>query len=180
MAKRRKATPMDAMIDTLAVPNPHGLRVPDLMRVRGEIAYHEDRVTAARSLRDDPFGQMHARRQIGSAQYRAGREYQATFEAAGVGRLRSPGDIREHVDGGQIASDGMTDHQLAAAKRLARWRYRLGREGAALVDAVLIGKQTLRDIADEGSAMPGKAATTYLGHRFRECLTTLARDMGFA
>lgn len=167
-------------MDTMAVPNPHGMVVPDIRRVRGETIYREDRVTVGRSLRDDPFGQMHARRQVGTAQYRAGREYQATFEAAGVGRLRSPGDIREHVDGGQIASDGMTDQQLAAAKRLARWRYRLGKEGTALVDAVLIGKQTLRAIADNGRPMPGKAATTYLGHRFRECLTTLAKDMGLA
>ena len=177
MAKRRKET-LD--MDTMAVPNPHGLTVPDLRRVRGELAYYEDRVTVCRQLRDDPLGQMHARRQIGAAQYRAGREYQATFEAAGVGRMRSSGDIREHVDGGQIASDGMTDHQLAAAKRLARWRYKLGQEGAALVDDVLIGKQTLRQIADGGQRMPSKAEAVFLGHRFRECLTTLARDMGFA
>lgn len=173
MAKRRKET-LD--MDTMAVPNPHGLTVPDLRRVRGELAYYEDRVTVGRQLRDDPLGQMHARRQIGAAQYRAGREYQATFEAAGVGRMRSSGDIREHVDGGQIASDGMTDHQLAAAKRLARWRYRLGRRLAAIVDAVLIDKRTLREVSDAGRAMPGKRATRDIGVEFRRALSIIARE----
>lgn len=165
-------------IATTMVPNPLRERVPQLRTIDRELAYVEDRVRTERALRDDPLGQMHQRRQIGESQYAAGREFQRAWEAAGS-PLRSSGDIREHVDGGQIAADGITDARMAAGKLLASWRSLLGRDGYKLVEAVLIDKHTIRQIADAGSMMPGKAATTFMGHLFRRQLSLLAKAMGF-
>ena len=162
-----------------SVPNPHGVRVPDLEERRGELVYIEQRITATRSLRDDPLGQMHSRKQIGPAQYRAGREYQATREDQGIGRGRSSSELREHVDGGQIASDGVTEAKQKAARKVDRWKTLLGSDWW-VVEAVLIDKRTIRQIADASDLMSGKAATTFYGHLFRRQLTMLARDMGFA
>lgn len=176
-------------MDTIAVPNPHRELVPRLRHSRPsesgarELTYHEDRVTVQRSTRGDLIGFMHSRGQLGEGtwgdvRYVAARRYQGAAETLAGGQ-RSSGDIRERVDGGHIASDGLTDARRDAARYLARWRARLGADGASLVDAVLIKGMTLRTIGDSGRAMmPGKAATTFLGHRLRECLTTLAKDMG--
>lgn len=165
-------------IATTMVPNPLRERVPQLRTIDRELAYVEDRVRTGRALRDDPLGQMHQRRQIGESQYAAGREFQRAWEAAGS-PLRSSGDIREHVDGGRGASDGITDARMAAGKLLAEWRRILGRDGYSLVERVLIDKHTIRQIADAGSMMPGKAATTFMGHLFRRHLSLLAKAMGF-
>ena len=190
MPRKRKAKPMQTATalsaDTapMMVPDPgedaRYRRISASRHKDGVTSFREPLVQATRALRDDPLGLMHARKQIGEAQYRAGREWQRTHEAAGVGRLRSSGDIREHVDGGQIASDGITDHQRQAIARLAAWDRALGAQGARLVAAVLADKRSIRDIADNSGLMPGKAATTFMGHRFRECLSTLAKMMGYA
>lgn len=147
---------------------------------QGVTTFYEPRVAAVRTLRDDPLGLMHSRKQVGEAQYAAGRRYQATREAQGIGRSRSPGDIREHVDGGRIASDGITDDMVVAGKRIAAWRSRIGDDGYWLLEAVLIEKRSIREYADASPMMSGKAATTFYGHRFRECLSTLAKLMGLS
>ena len=162
---------------TMYVPNPLRERIPQLRVLERELTYIEDRIKVGRALRDDPLGQMHQRKQIGEAQYQAGRKFQSTWEAAGT-PLRSSGNIIEHVDGGRGASDGITDARMAAGKSLALWRKILGHE-YALVEAVLIDKRSIRELADTGSMMPGKAATTFTGHLFRRQLTVLAKAMGF-
>lgn len=178
------ATALSADTAPMMVPDPgedaRYRRIAASRHKDGVTSFREPLVQATRALRDDPLGLMHARKQIGEAQYRAGREWQRTHEAAGVGRLRSSGDIREPTDGGQIASDGITDHQRAALIRLNTWARALGTAGNRLVQAVLADKRSIREIADTGGMMPGKAATTFTGHRFRECLSTLAKMMGFA
>ena len=189
MPRKRKAKPMQTATalsaDTapMMVPDPgedaRYRRIAASRHKDGVTSFREPLVQATRALRDDPLGQMHARRQIGEAQYRAGREWQRVHEQAGVGRLRSSGDIREPVDGGQIANDGITDMQLAAMKKLAAWERRLGTAGNRIVVAVLAHKRSIRDVADTSGLMPGKAATTFMGHRFRECLSTLAKAMGY-
>ncbi len=169
---------MQTAAHTVMVPNPLRERVPQLRVIERELTYVEDKVRTERALRDDPLGQMHQRRQIGESQYAAGREFQRAWEAAGT-PLRSSGDIHEHVDGGRGASDGITDARMAAGKLLAQWRSILGRDGYSLVQAVLIDKATIRQIADAGAMMPGKAATTFMGHLFRRQLSALAKAMGF-
>jgi hypothetical protein len=163
---------------TTMVPNPHRELVPRLRVIDRELTYVEDRIRTERALRDDPLGQMHHRRQIGEAQYQAGRKFQATWEAAGT-PLRSPGNIIEHVDGGRGASDGITDKRVAAGKDLARWRSLLGHD-YALVEAVLIDKRSIRELADASRLMmPGPKSTVFHGHLFRRQLTALAKAMGF-
>lgn len=178
---------------TVKVADPSAFTVPDLHYERGLsapqivgegeggiITYIEPTVRRQANHRDDPIGYMFSRGQVGKAQYRAARQYQATREAEGIGRGRSPSDIREHVDGGKGPSDGLTDTRLAAAKKIARWRQMLGEDGYQIVEAVLIDKRQIRDIADSGTRMmPGKSATITLGHIFRRQLSLLAKDMGF-
>lgn len=170
-----------AATDTITVENPDARRKPFAVHMKGETTYREPRearVTLPRVLRDDPIGQMHSRRQITDAQYLVAREYQATREAMGIGTGRSPSDLREWVDGGQIASDGITDRQMRAAKLLAAWRVRLGDAGYRLIEAVLIDKRTIRQIADASPMMSGKAATTFYGHMLRHQLDVLGKAMG--
>lgn len=168
---------------TITVENPDAVRRPFAVHAKGETTYREPRefrVSVARVLRDDPIGQMHSRRQITDTQYHAAREYQETREAMGIGTGRSPSNLVEHVDGGQIASDGITDRQLRASKRIEAWRVRLGDAGYRLIEAVLIHKRTIREIADASPMMSGKAATTFYGHMFRQQLDVLAKAMGRA
>ena len=167
-------------VATVKVHDPSAFRVPDAPHVRGVTTYSKPMVRRTVNLRDDPLGLMHARKQIGPALYRAGREYQAIREAMGIGTGRSPSDLREHVDGGQIATDGITDERLAAAKKIAALRSRLGDDGYRLLEAILIDKRTVREIADASSMMSGKAATTFYGHLFRRQLAVAAKAWGFA
>jgi hypothetical protein len=136
-----------ASIATTMVPNPLRERVPQLRVIERELTYVEDRIRTERALRDDPLGQMHQRKQIGEAQYQAGRRFQQTWEAAGT-PLRSSGNIIEHVDGGRTASDGITDKRMAAAKLLDAWRQSLGESDYRFLQAVLIDKRSIREVAD--------------------------------
>jgi hypothetical protein len=136
------------------------------------------------NLRDDPLGHMYHRGReeirLGRAQYEAGRKWQRTYEMAGIGRVRSPSDIREHVDGGGIAHSGATDKQMQAHALLHHWRGVLGDRGAELVEAVLADKRTLRQMALKLHNEASAANIKYVGRRFRECLSTLAKEMGLA
>lgn len=161
----------------LDVPNPHGERVPQLRTVRGVLTYHEDRVRVERALRDDPLGQMHARRQISDAQYRAGREWQRYAEAAGT-PLRSSGDLQEPVDGSPRHRAGVTDAQLRAIRRRELWRDMLGGKGFLLCDAVLEDKASIREASMLLWYEDNPPMVRYVGRRFRECLDALAADLG--
>lgn len=173
---KRKGNP--PMLDTIEVQNPHGLIVPDIRVVRGELRYDQERVTVARSIRGDPLGEMHAKRQISDAQYAAGRRYQATSEAMGIGVSRSPGDIKEPVDGGLGPTDGLTDRKLDAAKQMDAWRQLLGARGFELVQLVLIAGRSHPWIARQLYGGATQANRRYVGRLFRDCLDQLAADMG--
>lgn len=166
---------MHAATSTVMVPNPLRERVPQLRVIERELTYVEDRVRVDRALRDDPLGQMHQRRQIGDAQYQAGRKFQSTWEAAGT-PLRSSGNIIEHVDGGRGASDGITDQRMAAGKLLAYFRSELGEADYKFLEAVLIDKATIRQVADASRLMmPGPKSTVFHGQLFRRILSLLAK-----
>ena len=136
------------------------------------------RVVVPRSLRDDPLGQMHDRAQITEPQYRAGRQVQADYELSGQGRIAGQDTTREPVDGGGYLRMPVTDSQIAAGRRLDRWRSTLGESGWAVCSAVLIDKRTVREMTQlyYGEASP--ANLKYAGRRFRECLDILAKRMG--
>src|SRR5262249_26008414 len=46
------------------------------------------RLSAAVRLKEDPLGRMHARHQLGQAQYLAGRAYQESYDATQLGLVR--------------------------------------------------------------------------------------------
>ncbi len=183
-AKLRIASERKALEIITEVSDPMAFSVPDVQHEMGETIYREQRIKAVATLRDDPLGHMHRKgrddTRVGSAQYHAGRRWQRIYEAAGIGRLRSPGDIREPVDGGGIAHSGATDRQMQAHKLLARYRGLLGAQGAIIVEDVLAEKRTLREVAQARYGGVESATIKYVGRRFRECLSTLAKDMGLS
>lgn len=137
-------------------------------------------IVATRSLRQDPLGQMHHRRQISEAQYEAGRRWQRLYEAAGP-RLKSPGDIAEPVDGSRPPRDGVTDWQIKAQDELKRYAALLGARQALLVHLVLADKLSLwtataRLFPHEVNQYRRK----FTGLWFRDALTTLAKAMALA
>ncbi len=164
MARRRKVKPM--LAETIEVRNP-----------RYEPGHPEElqRVTVRRALRDDPLARLHARRQIGEAQYRAGRTWQAAYEAAAIGHVGSIDPSNEPVDGSPHHHGPNLDRITKAARKLAQWDRLLGADGCAIVRDVLAERLTMAAIAYKRQF----GTEEYYGKRFRECLTCLARDMGY-
>ena len=151
------------------------------------------RILAVANLRNDPLGQMYHRGQLGPivigaddkseafARYRAGRLWQADYEAAGIGRIKSQDTTIEPVDGGGGASHqrfGVTDRQVQAMRRLRHWQKLLGSDGWRLTVTVLGDKRSVREATQVLYGEASKAKMTYAGHRFRECLDALAELMG--
>lgn len=130
-----------------------------------------------RSTRDDPLGDLHARKMIDEAQYQAGRAFQRHFETAarGVGAIDF---TKEAVDGGKIY-EGTTDAQMKASDALSIAYAKLGMNGQVIVHEVLVHSRTRRQMA-EARGLTGKKWEEYMGMRFRECLDCLALVYGFA
>lgn len=170
-------------VATIMVPNPSVVR-----RAATESVTHHQGVTTfkpppeekvkVQRAQSDVVGHMYDRRQIGEVLYAAARKFQETWERSGA-PFRSSGDMREFVDGGRGPSDGITDPRQKAMKAMIGYSHLLGVDGFVIVRKVLIDQLTIRQIADEGFAMPGKAATTFTGHLFRRQLSLLAKAMGF-
>ncbi len=165
MAKRR-GKPVQQIADTIDLPNP--------LYQRGHPAELRT-VTLVRALRDDPLGRLHARRQIGLAQYRAGRAWQSDHEDAATGRVGSVDPSNEPVDGSPKFGGPDLDRITKATRRLARWDRLLGPVGSVIVRYALAERMTMAQIAERF----GFADEAYYGKRLRECLNTLARDMGY-
>lgn len=155
-----------AVAATIDVPNP-----------RYQAGHPEElqRVTVVRALRDDPLGRLHARKQIGEAQYRAGRKWQEAYEAAAIGHVGSINPANEPVDGSRQYRIPNIDRITAAARSLCQWDRVLGQEGAVIVRRVLADRTTMAGIV----RVHGFGDEEYYGKRFRECLNTLAIEMGF-
>lgn len=160
----------DPMLVTAIVPNP---------------AEYAERVVnptvlVTRTLRNDPVGIMHAKRQIDDAQYEAARRWQADAEAAGP-RIGSSGFLQEPVDGGGHIRDGIAQRQLDAHKRLVHYAKLLGPRQHQLLVLVL----------EKGCSAWGATAALFpddltnerrrfTGQWFQEILSILARDMRLA
>lgn len=138
-----------------------------------------ERHAVLRSLRDDPLAHLHDRGHIGDAQFEAGRAWQRHYENSGIGGVRAIDFTKEAVDGRRY-DDALTDTQRQAVKELARLDRQLGQEGCALVRDVLGKGWTLSRCAESRGMAGQKHDQEYLGRRFRECLDTLAVELGFA
>ncbi len=132
-------------------------------------------IVVRRALRDDPLGRLHARRQIGAAQYRAGRAWQAAYEAAAIGHVGAIDPSNEPVDGTPQYGGPNLDRVTKAARSLAGWDQLLGATGCAVVRLLLAERLTTAGIA----VRFGFGDAEYWGKRFRECLNVLAHDMGY-
>lgn len=165
-AHDRRATEFNAGIIGFVQP----IEVDDPLELGGKLI-------VMRSTRDDPLGDLHARRMIDEAQYHAGRAFQNDFQKA----ERGPKAIdftKEAVDGG-VMPEPITEAQRGAARQLAIVYKALGQDGAALTHDVLVHNKTRAQIA-QSRGLTGRRWEEYYGMRFRECLDCLALVYGFA
>jgi hypothetical protein len=130
-----------------------------------------------RSLRNDPLGKLHSRRQIDEAQFQGGRAFQDDWEKAERGP-QAVDPTREYVDGGR-GREPITERQRKAVLRLSRAERELGADGSALVHEVLIQGLTMEQIGQRRD-LRGQRWIDYFARRFRECLDRLALIYGFA
>jgi len=120
-------------------PQVHDRRAREVSRgTRGHIVEVEvddpyeagAKISAVRSVRDDPLADHLARGHIDQAQFEAGRAFQKAFAVA----ERGPRAIgwTEAVDGG-LPAESLTDERLKAGKWLARCYGELGKDGSILM-----------------------------------------------
>jgi hypothetical protein len=133
-------------------------------------------IAVLRSLRDDPLARLHVRRQIDELQLKAGRLWQADYEAAEIGSARGIDPAKDQVDGGRFAELN-TDRRLAAAARLNRDSRAVGQLGDILLRDVL-GKGLMVKQAVEMRGFRDKASLDFYGRLFRESLNTIAAIRG--
>jgi hypothetical protein len=175
VARTRKRTPYNPAHDRRARESNRGvnghldpIEVDDPMEPGA-------RLIVMRSIRNDPLGSLHARKQIDDAQFWGGRCYQRDFEAVERGpRAIDPG--KEYVDGG-AAAEPITEAQQKAALKLASVHRALGQNGAALIQNSLIHGMSMDQMVAARN-LDSEAERKYLGKRFRECLNSLAFEYG--
>ena len=139
----------------------------------------QKRTKAVRALRDDRLALLHHRGQINSRLFKAGRGYQALCEGAEIGGIAGQDLTRPMVDGGGQQSHPLSDRQINSTKELARLRGVLGRNGRALIDLVLLESKSLREIAQLYYSDDNRSTMIYIGKRFREALSTIAKELGY-
>lgn len=183
MSRRRKGKPNP--LTQHREPVQHDRRATDLLRnavvapvlVTDPYDANGEKIVVTRSLRDDPLGRLHVRKQIDDAQYHGGRAFQRDFELAGRGP-KAIDTTREPVDGGGV-TEIISEDQGKAAKRLSRVFRALGLDGSTLAQAVLVHGQTCAQIA-QARGLAGERWERYYGQRVQECLDRLAIEYGFA
>ena len=136
-----------------------------------------EKIVTLRSLRNDPLGRLHSRRQIDEAQFQGGRAFQEDWEKAERGP-QAVDPTREYVDGGRTR-EPITERQRKAVLRLNRAERELGADGSALVHEVLVLGLTMEQISQR-RGLHGQRWMDYFARRFQECLDRLALIYGFA
>src|SRR5437588_10661285 len=162
--RRSRDLPLNAEVAAVEVDDPLALEP-------GE------KIVTLRSIRNDPLGRLHSRRQIDEAQYQGGRAFQDDWEKAERGP-QAVDPTREYVDGGR-AREPITESQRKAVLRLNRGERELGADGSALVHDVLVRGLTMQQVG-ERRGLHTKRWSDYFSRRLRECLDRLALLYGFA
>jgi hypothetical protein len=145
-----------------------------------------DRIVVMRSVRDDPLGFMHARRQIDDVHLLAGRYWEQLHQRACIGAIQALDTSKEPVDGGAGFPDPITDSQRSAIDKLRSIE-------VALVKSVGVdrnrGKDRVRLIGDilglgmlptQAAAIRGKChwrQVKKLAREFRSCLDVVACEL---
>ena len=134
-----------------------------------------EKIVVLRSIRDDPLGRLHARRQIDEAQYQGGRAFQNDWERAERGP-RAVDPTREYVDGGQMR-EPITEAQRKAVLRLNRAERELGADGSALVHDILLHGLSTEQVGQR-RGLRSQRWNDYFARRLQECLDRLALIYG--
>lgn len=139
-----------------------------------------ERVRVVISFKHDPVGRMFARGQIQEAEYKAARELQRLHDQAQIGVIRAMDPSKECVDGG-LLPDPLTDVQQRAIRQIRAVERGLkmahGTIGLSLINAVLVGKQTLEQAARDRGADTTRRIEFWCG-LFHQCLHSLGIEMG--
>jgi hypothetical protein len=160
---RRTSAPFNAETVDRLVPDPYS-------KSGGKIV-----VTA--SLRDDPLGQLYARKHIDEAQYLVGLKLRDLFELAEIGAIQAMDPGKEPVDGRGQYVETITDRHIWAHGQLAHIRRVLGHFGYDLCRSVIAAGATMEQVAGYHGPVT-QLTIKYFGKRFRECLQTLAIELG--
>ena len=134
-----------------------------------------EKIVVLRSIRDDPLGRLHARRQIDEAQYQGGRAFQNDWERAERGP-RAVDPTREYVAGGQMR-EPITEGQRKAVLRLNRAERELGADGSALVHDILLHGLSTEQVGQR-RGLRSQRWNDYFARRLQECLDRLALIYG--
>lgn len=176
--RRKSAADISPIIDRRlsAVDKPYGAKLAT-RRVADPFEAGKHVVVTA-SIRDDPLGRLHARRQVTESQYAAGHFLQSMFELAEIGSVQAMDPGKPAVDGRGQFVEPITDSHRRAVKKLSAARAALGKGGYGLVFDVLGSRMFIEQCAAK-RGLNGKHAVEYLGKRFRECLDEAAELYGF-
>jgi hypothetical protein len=136
------------------------------------------KITALRSLRNDPLAWLLSRGRIDQAQLDAGRAWLKDYEIAVLGAMHTVDHRRAKVDGGRI-TDPFTDRQRDSALRLERDRAALGEMADALMRDV-VGKGMTLQQAAAARGHTDERNVWFYGRMLREALELLARGRGMA
>lgn len=172
-AKGGQRAPYTPVHDRRAVDVPKGV-ISAAVDVRDPYDDAGGRITVTCNLRGDTLAYLRDRKQIDEHQFHAGRHWQAVYEAA-CGTVPAMDTTKEPVDGGAIASDGLTDRRKQATKMLLAADLALQPEGAYMMRHIAASGRTIAQAAEAR----GISAKT-CGKKFRACLDILAVEFGFA
>lgn len=172
------ALPAGADLATAIIDDPYGPPADAPARLdRAEwTPPPKPRIVVIRSFRHDPLGRMHARGQVGEAEYLAGRAYQTLAETAAGrgGSAQSLWDGPSNPNG--IAAVPVTDAMLRAGRRLRavdiRLRARYGSEGMAVTRAVLLQHRELFRVQTGN--------LRFVGMLLRQCLDEIGILLGLS
>lgn len=171
--KTRRRDPDVKVFDKRAMGNPKSV-VEGVEEIRGPLDSHNERSLVVRNLRGDTLAYLRDRRQIDEHQYIAGRHWQEVYEAA-CGTVPAMDTTKEPVDGGGIATDGLTDRRKRATKELLAADILLNAEGSYIMRHVAGSGITLAQAAEARGI-----CTKTMGQKFRKCLDILAVEFGYA
>ena len=139
-----------------------------------------DRITVVKSLKRDPIGKMHARKQIGDAEHDAACALQKLHDQAQLGVIKAMDPAKDYVDGG-ILPDPLTTLQAKARARIKAVEKRIcqshGAWGLSILNAVLIDKWPVEAAARARGAMSRREIEYWTG-LFHQCLYSLGIEMG--
>lgn len=126
------------------------------------------KITAAYNPKESPAAWYRAKGIIDEPAYQAASLFRFLYERCGGSGVKALDYGKEPVDGGQIATDGLTDGRMDAAKRLLQAHDKLGHAGYLLVEAVCGQCFWVKDIHPDQYTQRRQMAA------LRDCLDELA------